>query len=82
MPPRGERVAGITALVASLLLGSCGTGGKGERVQQPGQFFWLKGQRGIYWSTRMLLAAKLTYLINGREAGFLFCGRKEAEFIM
>ncbi|TNM88198.1 hypothetical protein fugu_006419 [Takifugu bimaculatus] len=28
MPSGGEGVAGITALVASLLLGSCGTGGK------------------------------------------------------
>lgn len=53
MPSGGERVAGITALVASLLLGSCGTGGKGERFQQslqvPG-----KGQHIVYWSTRMV----------------------------
>lgn len=32
MPLGSKRLAGITALVASLLLGSCGTGGKGERL--------------------------------------------------
>lgn len=32
MPLGSKRLAGITALVASLLLGSCGIGGKGERL--------------------------------------------------
>lgn len=32
MPLGSKRLAGITALVASLLLGSCGTGGEGERL--------------------------------------------------
>lgn len=33
MPLRSKRLAGITALVASLLLASCGTGGEGERLR-------------------------------------------------
>lgn len=37
MPPGTNGLAGITVLVASLLLGSCGTRGEGERLRaRPG----------------------------------------------
>lgn len=38
MPLGSKRLAGITALIGSLLLGCCGTGGEGERLRaRPGK---------------------------------------------
>lgn len=52
MPVGRTKVAGISALLASLLLGSCGTGGKGQRLLLLGALRGLRALRGFVGAHR------------------------------